>query len=378
MSKKYPSFYEKLQQATNEDKQVNEIYKHALAKEFSKYRNDDVNEEALQIDIDNPIYIKTDGIFKCTCIKSKDSVESIFYMLMECKLDEDFNNPKERAKVLTQVVAYLAQINYILMNNSQGAKARATFGKTSDELQMPSVVFVGSKISCFVIDNKLLKKYYDRNLDFDDIKGASTFYKTETGKIIFKQLEEDADINVNCQIFKTSDKFCLSDIVGLIYKYGSGANLKDDFQPRTLYRAFTRFTTRVLTADTADKLSDRQLAQLFAQFIVNSSAIDFNGSLGQGINALIINGIDLKVNTMEWNAFAFWYNLRKYSDDEQKAITAITDQLIEDDDRRRRGDFYTPAIWVNESQKLLDQIKILSRAGVPSIWSGIVLGEQAI
>lgn len=26
MSKKYPSFYEKLQQATNEDKQVNEIY----------------------------------------------------------------------------------------------------------------------------------------------------------------------------------------------------------------------------------------------------------------------------------------------------------------------------------------------------------------
>ena len=81
---------------------------------------------------------------------------------------------------------------------------------------------------------------------------------------------------------------------------------------------------------------------------------------------------------MEWNAFAFWYNLRKYSDDEQKAITAITDQLIEDDDRRRRGDFYTPAIWVNESQKLLDQIKILSRAGVPSIWSGIVLGEQAI
>lgn len=28
MSKKYPSFYEKLQQATNEDKQVNEIYKH--------------------------------------------------------------------------------------------------------------------------------------------------------------------------------------------------------------------------------------------------------------------------------------------------------------------------------------------------------------
>ena len=47
MSKKYPSFYEKLQQATNEDKQVNEIYKHALAKEFSKYRNDDVNDEAL-------------------------------------------------------------------------------------------------------------------------------------------------------------------------------------------------------------------------------------------------------------------------------------------------------------------------------------------
>ena len=355
MSKKYPSFYEKLQQATNEDKQVNEIYKHALAKEFSKYRNDDVNDEALQIDIDNPIYIKTDGIFKCTCIKSKDSVESIFYMLMECKLDEDFNNPKERAKVLTQVVAYLAQINYMLMNNSQGAKARATFGKTSNELQMPSVIFIGSKISCFVVDNKLLKKYYDRNLDFGDIKGASTFYKTETGKIIFEQLEKDADINVNCQIFKTSDKFCLFDVVDLIYKYGSGENLKSDFQPRTLYRAFTRFTARVLTVDTVEKLSNRQLTSLFAQFIVNSSAIDEVNSLNGSLKKLVINGIDLKVNSMEWNAFRFAYNTREYSNDEQKAITAIMDQLLESDDRSRKGDYYTPAIWVNESQKLLDK-----------------------
>lgn len=44
MSKKYPSFYEKLQQATNEDKQVNEIYKHALAKEFKQLEEDaDIN-----------------------------------------------------------------------------------------------------------------------------------------------------------------------------------------------------------------------------------------------------------------------------------------------------------------------------------------------
>ena len=110
-----------------------------------------------------------------------------------------------------------------------------------------------------------------------------------------------------------------------------------------------------MTVDTVEKLSNRQLTSLFAQFIVNSSAIDEVNSLNGSLKKLVINGIDLKVNSMEWNAFRFAYNTREYSNDEQKAITAIMDQLLESDDRSRKGDYYTPAIWVNESQKLLDK-----------------------
>jgi len=70
---------------------------------------------------------------------------------------------------------------------------------------------------------------------------------------------------------------------------------------------------------------------------------------------LTIHGTSVKVDPAKYNQFKILYSMREYSKLEQKQITAITDRLIEDTDRRRKGDFYTPSIWVDEAHKLLDR-----------------------
>lgn len=353
-------FSERLSSATNEDKQVNELYKHELWKQFNKLKDDDWDCQLLTIDIDNPMYFNTDGIFSCSYFESANQYLP-FYMLMECKLDKDFNIPEQKAEVLTQVVAYLAQLYYagFVNNDSQRKKARETFKLNSDILnkleKMPSTVFVGSKTTCFAVATGELNKYYTRNLDFNSIKSASTFKNTEIGKILYNDLLKDSDLDGKSPVFNTSDKYCIADVAEIIYRYNKGIKDADDLSTKNLYRAFTRFTTRVLTPETVEKLSNRQQIDLFAQFIVNRKAINKETNLDGELKRISVRGITLDVNSKEWDAFSWMYNLKEYSDDEQKKITAITDQLISEDDRRRKGDFYTPSVWVEEAHKLLDR-----------------------
>lgn len=279
---------------------------------------------------------------------------------MELKLEEDFDDNETKAHVLTQVVAYLGQLFYLLQQGteSQYRKAIDTF-KGAKELngkldRMPSTVLVGSKYNCFAIATSELKHHY-ANLDIMAIKKASDFYTTPQGNIVYQNILKDSKIAYISPVFETSDKYCMMDIAEMIYKINQNIESADDLSPKNLYRAFTRFTTRVLTEESVDKLTNREQAALFARFIVNRNSIGKITDLDNNLVALDIDGLKITVNNLEWNVFSWIYNLKQYSEAEQKKITAITDILLAEDDRRRKGDYYTPAIWVNEAHKLLDR-----------------------
>lgn len=356
------TFADKLQAATNEDKQVNELYKHELKKAFAKLKDEDYDVSLLTIDIDNPIYFKTDGIFPCTYYGDEESRHFYypFFLLMECKLDKDFNIIENKAEVLTQVVAYLGQIYYAKFapNSNQNKLAKEKFGLNNDILDrldmMPSTAFVGSKTTCFAISVEKLKPYF-LQADFDSIKSASTYKNTLQGGLVYRQILNDNLLDATSPVFNTSDKYCMTDVAETIYKYNKNIKDADDLSPRNLYRAFTRFTTRVLTSESAEMLTNRKQAELFAKFIVNRKAIKKETDLDGNVQSLTIDGTRVNVNEKEWITFSWMYNLKTYNDEDQKKITAITDQLLQEDDRRRKGDYYTPSIWVNEAHKLLDK-----------------------
>lgn len=367
---KETAFYKKLKDATKEVEQVHGYYRDEIERCFKRYKLYDERESLegpnvnlLTIDTSKAAYGKTDGIYPCEYLKQeKDKTPSYvpFFLLMELKLDEDFNDNNIKAHVLTQVVAYLGQLHYLLQQGTEGQyrKALETF-KGAKELvlkldTMPSTVIVGSKKNCFAVATQELKHHYI-GLDIMAIKTASKFYETPQGSLVYQNILEDSKLDYVSPVFETSDSYCMMDVVEIVYRINQNIKSADDLSPRNLYRAFTRFTSRVLTPETVEKLSNRQQASLLAQFIVNRKAIKLETDLDGSIQGLKVNGLSIQVDTKEWNTFSWIYNLKQYTEDEQKKVTAITDQLISEDDRRRKGDYYTPAIWAEEAHKLLDR-----------------------
>lgn len=336
------TFADKLQQATNEDKQVNPIYVQEIKKLLPKVSNG-----GTRIDADNIIYpeVRTDGIYRCYCIDDSNGMEIPYLLQLECKVDIDFSNALDRAKVLTQVCCYLEQIH----DNIVGYES-AWEGLNSS---LPKVIILGSKINCLALPTSILLPHAIGH--FSGYKSASTAHLKPENELKIRAIANDGNIQAQSIIYDTTDKDCISRLCEEIVKLGKGLKITDDLNEHTVSLAFDFFDMYVMESKSSSKLTSREKVDLFIGTFFNE---EFEESISRGqtsVNKLKIHGVEVTVNPDKYNQFKILYNMREYSRLEQKQITAITDRLIEDTDRRRKGDFYTPSIWVDEAHKLLDK-----------------------
>lgn len=336
------TFSDKLQQATNEDKQVNPIYVQEIRKLLPKVSN-----RGTRIDVDTIIYpeVKTDGIYKCYYIDDSNGMEIPYLLQLECKLDVDFSNESDRANVLTQVCCYLEQIH----DNIVG------YDSTWEGLNssLPKVIILGSKINCMALPTSILLPHAIGH--FSGYKSASTAHLKPENEFKVRAIANDGNIQAQSIIYDTTDKECISRLCEEIVKLGKGLKITDDLNEHTVSLAFDFFDMYVMDSKSSSKLTSREKVDLFIGTFFNE---EFEESISRGqasADKLKIHGVEVKVNPDKYNQFKILYNMREYSRLEQKQITAIADRLIEDTDRRRKGDFYTPSIWVDEAHKLLDK-----------------------
>lgn len=338
-------FSERLSSATNEDKQVNPIYVQAIAKELPKVGCID-NNVVNGIDTDTIIYpeIKTDGVYKCYYIDDSVGTKHNYLLQLECKLDIDFTDRDARANVILQVICYLKQIH----DNVLG------YNTLWDDSGIPKVVVIGSKINCFALPTKFLTPYaMERIVGF---KSASTAYTNTDNANLLQRIKDDAQIEAYSIIFNTVENDCIKSLCNEIVKLGKNLKIADDLNEHTVSLAFDFFDMYVLDTKSASKLSSREKVDLFIGTFFNEEFEETKTNRHvANPDKLRIHGVEVKVNPDKYNQFKIMYNMREYSRLEQKQITAITDRLLEDTDRRRKGDFYTPSIWVDEAHKLLDK-----------------------
>lgn len=335
-------FSDKLKKATNEDKQVNPAYVQEIKKVLPKVSNG-----STRIETDTIIYpeIKTDGIFRCYYIDNENGIEMPYLLHIECKLDVDFSIPTERANVLLQVCSYLKQIKDSIVGYSGTWESLGT--------SLPKVIVLGSKINCMALPSNLLISFAMNKIE--GFKSASTAYTKAENKWLIEQIANDGSIQAQSIIYDTSDKDCITRLCEEIVKLGKGLKITDDLNEHTVSLAFDFFDMYVLDAKSASKLSSREKVDLFIGTFFNEEFEETTSRGQSSADKLKIHGVEVKVNPDKYNQFKILYNMREYSRLEQKEITAITDRLIEDTDRRRKGDFYTPSIWVDEAHKLLDK-----------------------
>lgn len=337
------SFSEELSKASDEDKQVNHKYVQAIAKELPKIGANG-HGAVNGIDTEVIIYpeIKTDGVYNCYYIDDSNGCKHNYLLQLECKLDVDFNDKEERAKVLLQVAAYLRQIK---------DKEVGYLGDWNSN-SIPRVVVLGSKINCLALPANLLYVYAGRIVN---AKAASTAYKEQANSLIISDILKDANIEVQSIVYNTADKDCVKSLCNEIAKLGRGLQITDDLSEATISKAFDFFDMYVLDTKFAKSLSSREKVSIFIGLFFSDEFEERKTRGASYYDKIFVNGIEIKIDPDYYNKFKLLYSTRDYSRLEQKQITAITDRLIEDTDRRRRGDFYTPTVWVDEAHKLLDK-----------------------
>lgn len=113
-----------------------------------------------------------------------------------------------------------------------------------------------------------------------------------------------------------------------------------------IYNIFDYFSNNVLKNN--KKISANEIVQIFIELVLNHKDIKI-----QKKNKLVLSsGIIIDVNKDNYDIFVelvLKYNFK------EKDITEIADRLIEDTERRRKGEFYTPTIWVNEAHKMISE-----------------------
>ena len=333
------TFAEKLASATNEDKQVNPIYVNAISANLPKLGGG--------MDAYNPSYnLYTDGVFDCYYLKDNGDKEW-FLLQLECKLDVDLSISTEFAKVLIQVLYYIKQFE------------RANWS-------IPKVVVLGTKKNCMVLPTEHLYTNYIKNQGYatEDEHGrkisASTAPNHHLYQPLLNRIASDVSLQTKTRIIGVEDKNSVKELCIDILKVAKDLGIKEEVTAENLARAFDFFDMKVLTEKSRKNLSSRVKAEAFMQLMLNPEKVqtDFTMDvLGNKIysGTMNFNGTLIEVDNAKFNSFANVFAVRQYSVPDQKKITEITDRLIEDTDRRRKGDFYTPTIWVNEAHKLMDK-----------------------
>lgn len=309
-------FYEKLQQADKE-KLVEEAYHQELQEALQRHGN-----RVISLQIEN----NTDGILETEYYS--DGKAHIFKIIIETKLAETFASAVTRAKVLLQVVCYL--------------KIQEDLGKTP-----PNIVFVGDKDECFTLHTRYLQKYIQR--DIVVVNSPSTAF--QNNPLLLKEMSEDEELQEQCFIYEINKDFDMLNVIEKMLSLVQNIKLIVPVTEKSISKIFDYFSMRILKRDSKGetKYTPRMQVELFMQLLLNSDECFLHGKKK---DTAIFGKNHVPVNADAFRSFTNFYEFN-YTMEEKRVFTAIADRLIEDTDRRRKGDFYTPTIWVDESHKLL-------------------------
>lgn len=301
------------------EKRVEAIYHEALRKGIS-----DLGGHVQSI---KTLY-NTDGILDGEFLF--DGAPRVFRIIIETKMDESFTNAVVRSKVLAQVVYYLKR-----------------FEDAGDEL--PNIIFVGDRNECFVVHINYLQNYLNFNCDWSVAPSLAGSRSVE----LVEALTSDEVLQSNCFVHIIDDNFDFEDVVKDIWRLVTGVKTKSRITERNISKIFERFSMHILKRKPSGEslYTPREQVEYFMKLVLHQDDCYLHP---RKKGRAVIDGVEVQVNSDAFSSFTNYYEFN-YNALEKKEFTAIADRLIEDSDRRRKGDFYTPTVWVDEANKILSQ-----------------------
>jgi hypothetical protein len=230
----------------------------------------------------------------------------------------------EQSKVLAQAIYYVK--------------------KFYDKGQIPpSTIFVGDRNECLALHVNSLLKYLEMDLDWS-IAPSSAHKNVE----LISMLMDDQEV---CPFVFNSDHFeqCIDKIKDLTDNIQRKVIVTD----KNITEVFRYFEEKILTKTC--KLSTNEKANLFVQLLVNN-VDNYLHPFDKRKMVVTKSFGEIPIVSRESFVSFFSHFASSYSPSQKHKLTAVVDRIVEDVTRRKQGEFFTPAIWVDKAHEYIASV----------------------
>ena len=261
---------------------------------------------------------------KCQCDGYIDTRfdDTDISMLIEYKYDIRMKDKIERARVIAQCVGYLHKFE-------------------ESGMALPKLVFIGDINECMIIHTNDLIKFLDLDCVNWDIAPCNLGQENNLIMPIVK--------SINPWVYDVDSNFKFDDIANKIISLCKGINQQVHITEKNIEKIFNNFCKRVLK--NSNNISANDLVAVFIGTMLDKEHYYKHPTKK---NTLIANGTNIAINGDEYDAFMNQHST-DYSPKEKRIMTAISDRLIEDTNRRNKGEFYTPTLFVDYAHKMIEK-----------------------
>ena len=261
---------------------------------------------------------------KCQCDGYIDTRfdDTDISMLIEYKYDIRMKDKIERARVIAQCIWYLHKFE-------------------ESGMALPKLVFIGDINECMIIHTNDLIKFLDLDCVNWDISPCNLGQENNLIMPIVK--------SINPWVYDVDHNFKFDDIANKIISLCKGINQQVHITEKNIEKIFNNFCKRVLK--NSNNMSANDLVAVFIGAMLDQEHYYKHPTKK---NTLIANGTNIAINGDEYDAFMNQHST-DYSPKEKRIMTAISDRLIEDTNRRNKGEFYTPTLFVDYAHKMIEK-----------------------
>ena len=292
---------------TTIERQVEDLYN----EQFKKFFKDIV--------ITNPS--NCDAFFSFELERKKNKS---FSVLIEYKYFEDFQKPVARAKALSQILFYLKKFE--------------NTGRT-----LPAILIVADKNQCFIHHLNDLMDY----LEFDGVNWDIAPSAAASNAELVLALSEDASLNPF--VFEVNEDFDFKDVYDKIISIATETKFKIKLTEHNVERIFKYFNQNL----GLQPLQANDAVSLFFGVMTGNENVYLHPTKN---NVIVSYDKQIRIDSNKLKMFTQHFNT-ECSPKEKARLAAISDRLIEDTNRRRKGEFYTPTVFVDYSQQMIsDQL----------------------
>lgn len=294
-------FYNQIKSAVIE-REVEDVYNKGISLYFTE-------------DIKHPF--ACDGLIETITENGK-----MLKLIIEYKLNETMTSKVNRAKVIAQVLFYLKRFE-------------------NDGLILPNVCLIGDIDECFCFHTNDILPYLDENVDW-------SLAPSSAGNCIDLVMKIAEDGKINPYIFEIDENFSFKEVAEKIKSLAENVQRYVRVTEHNISNIFDYFCKKVVKD--AKKIQPNDLVAIFMGVITDTDEYYQHPTKK---NVLVCKGgKQIAIKGDGFQSFFSYFN-RNYTPQEKNKFAEISDRLIEDTNRRNKGEFYTPTLFVDYAHKMI-------------------------